>query len=438
MKTSRFMQRARGFQVAGVAAALCTAFSFADAAFAATRIEVWHALNPHNTKVFEDIVKQYNRKQDEVEVALKRFASSNEIEDTLAKQAKAKGQDVPHLVQLEDNRSPEELAGRPYIQPLYTLLAKHPLKQADWFVASDSGLLRDSKGRMLAFPYMMQVPVMYYNTEAFKKAGISPAVPDRSWSGLQGQLVDLANKATRHCPAANDQPASLNLENLAAVNNQFFTGNKSASPTFSFDVVYVRHLALMISWVRSELLIKPGTEDQAARRFASGECAVLLSDSSNLGWFQSQRGLSFGLSGLPYYPEVTRQPGSPFIDGAALWLTANHSKADEAATASFLAWLADPAQAAKWYQNTGFLPLTKQAFNATEPSYYKDLGQWQKLAGIYSQQQAATTRAFKVRNYPKIRAMFHETMQTALDGKLPAMTALSEASMNANRLMREK
>ncbi len=438
MTISGFMLRARDFQTAGMVAALCAAVSLADPASAATRIEVWHALNTHNAKVFEDIVKQYNRKQDDVEVALQRFASANEIEATLAQQAKGKAKDVPHLVQLDDNRSPEELAGRPYIQPLYTLLAKHPLKQADWFVAPDSGLLRDSKGRVLAFPYMLRVPVMYYNTDAFKKAGISPASPDRSWSGLQGQLVDLANKATRYCPAANDQPASLNLENLAAVNNQFFTGNKSSSPSFSFDVVYVRHLALMISWVRSELLIKPGTEDEAANRFAKGECAVLLSDSSNLGWFSDQRNLSFGVSGLPYYPEVTRQPGSPFIDGSALWVTSNHGKTEEAATASFLAWLADPAQAAKWYQNTGFLPLTKQAFNATDAAYYKNLGQWRQLAGIYSQQHAATTKAFKGRNYPKIRAMFHETMRTALDGNLPAMSALSQASSNANRLMKEK
>lgn len=438
MMTYRFMHRARGFKAAGMVAALCTAFSFANPAFAATDIEIWHALNPYNTKVFEDLVKQYNRQQSDVKVVLKRFNATFELENTLATQARNKDESLPHLVQLDDNRSPDEQAGRPYIKPLHTLLAKYPLKQADWFIAADSGLLRDGKGRLMAFPFMLEVPVMYYNIDAFKKAGISPGVPDRSWSGLQGQLVDLANKATRYCPAANDQPAELNLENLAAVNNQFFTGGKSNTPSFAFDSVYVRHLALMISWVRSELLIQPSPDNQAAKRFASGECAVLLSDSSNLGWFRSQQDLSFGVSGLPYYPEVTRQPGSPFIDGDALWLTANHPKADEAATADFLAWLAEPARAAKWHRDTGFLPLTKQASNATKPDYYQGLGQWQQLAAVYSKPQAATTRAFKVRNYPKIRVMFHETMQSALAGEMPAMTALSQASTNANRLMREK
>lgn len=438
MTTFRFKHRASGFQAAGMMAALCAAFSFANPAFAATDLEVWHALNPHNTKIFEDLVKQYNRKQDDVKVVLKRFNATFELENTLAHQANSKGESLPHLVQLDDNRSPDDQAGRPYIKPLHTLLAKYPIKQADWFVAAQSGLLRDSKGRLMAFPYMLDVPVMYYNTDAFKKAGISPAVPDRSWSGLQAQLVDLANKATRYCPAANDQPAELNLENLAAVNNQFFTGSKSGAPAFSFDVVYVRHLALMISWVRSELLIKPDSDNQAAGRFAAGECAVLMSDSSNLGWFRAQRGLSFGVTGLPYYPEVTRTPGSPFIDGDALWATANHTKDEEAATANFLAWLAEPERAAKWHQDTGFLPLTKQASSATKADYYKDLGQWQQLAAVYSKPQGATTTAFKVRNYPKIRAMFHQTIQAALLGEMPAMTALSQASSNANRLMREK
>src|SRR5690606_4156185 len=156
------------------------------------------------------------------------------------------------LAQLDDNRAPNEMDGRPFVKPLYSVLAKHPIKDATWFVAPDHGFTRDEKGRLLAFPYMGEVPVMFYNVSAFKKAGIQPTTPDRSWSGLQGQLVDLANKATRQCPVTSDQPVSINLENLAAVNNQFFTSQQPAAsgkgkakaapaggPSFTFDTVYV-------------------------------------------------------------------------------------------------------------------------------------------------------------------------------------------------------
>src|SRR5690606_17020849 len=115
--------------------------------------------------------------------------------------------------------------------------------------------------------------------DAYNKAGIKPAVPQRSWEGLQGQLVDLANKATRNCPATTDEVVSINLENLAAVNNQFYTSHENgrkggkAAPAFSFDTMFVRHLSLMISWVRTELMVRPEYGTKARQRFSDGECA---------------------------------------------------------------------------------------------------------------------------------------------------------------------
>src|SRR3546814_15226154 len=79
----------------------------------------------------------------------------------------------------------------------------------------------------MAFPYMLEVPVMYYDIDAFKKACLVPAVPQRSWMGLQGQLVSMANKGSRHCPLTTDLPVSINLENLAAVNNQLFASSEN-------------------------------------------------------------------------------------------------------------------------------------------------------------------------------------------------------------------
>jgi len=412
---------------------------------AATDIQVWHSLNSHNSAVFEKLVKQFNRSQNEVSVSLKGFPSNDAIEPALTDAVKAKK--APSLVQLDDNRDPLGVSERKYIQPMYTLLTKYPIKDATWFVSPETGFMRDDKGRLLAFPYMVDVPVMFYNVNAFKKAGIQPAKPQRTWAGLQGQLVDLANKATRYCPLVTDKPVSMNLENLAAVNNQFYVAEQPAAkgkskvkaqPEFVFDSVYVRHLALMISWVRSELMLKPDQEGKAVGRFGDNECSVLVSSSSNLGAFRDKRGLDFGVSGLPYYPEVTPKPGNPFVDGSALWATTGHSAAEEKAAAQFLAWLAQPKNAASWYQETGYLPLTRQAFDATENGYYTNLGDWRSLVAVYADKPALTSRDFKVPHYPKVRAMFHKMLDRALNGQQPAAPALTTAAAEASTIMRSK
>lgn len=411
------------------------------AATAASEIQVWHSLNPYNKKVFEGLVKDFNKDQKDVKVELKAFDTPEAIEAALAKAKKR--EDKPNLVQLDDARSRDDIAKRSYIQPLHALIAKYPVKDAKWFISDNNTFSRDTKGRLMAFPYMVDVPVMFYNIDAFKKAGLKPTVPERSWKGLQDQLVTLANNGSRNCPMTSDQTVSINLENLAAVNKQPYASAENGltakgSPTFSFDAMYIRHLSMMISWVRTELLVKPEFDAVAAKRFANGECAVLLSTSSNIGWFKDAKKLDFAVSGLPYYPEVTQKPGNPFVGGSALWAISGQSKEGDAASVEFLAWLAQPKHAADWFQKTGFLPLTKQAFDQTDKSYYKNLGDWQSLVAVYATSPVVTSRGFRISNYPKIKAMFQQKLDGAFNGKQPAVTALKSASAEAGQIMRER
>jgi len=412
--------------------------ALAFGASAATDIRVWHALTPHNAKVFEALVKDFNRSQKDVQVRLKAFDSTAQIEKAI-ESAKMR-EDKPHLAQLEENRAPE--AGvRSYIQPLHAMLATHPIKDAKWFMSGENTFARDSKGRLLAFPYMAEVPVMFYNIDAFKKANLTPK-PERSWSGLQGQLVTLANNGSRRCPLTSDQPVSINLENLAAVNKQPYTSEGNGlkgrgTPAFMFDVMYVRHLSMMISWVRSELMVKPEFNEAATKRFAQGECAVLLSVSGNLGEFREFSKLNFGVTGLPYYPEITQQPGNPFLSGSALWVIAGQSKEADNGSAAFLSYLAQPRQAARWHQETGYLPLTQQALAETDSNYYKKLDQWSSLVTAHAGKADEAARGFRVKNYPEIRDMFHQQITHALAGNQPAMTTLKSASTEAGKIMKK-
>ncbi|WP_066454504.1 extracellular solute-binding protein [Castellaniella caeni] len=408
--------------------------------WAATNVPVWVSLNGHNAEAFQSLVKAYNRSQSAVQVQVRAFDTPAALNQALDGAARGKG--LPALAQLGDSHTLEEISARSYVQPLYTLQKSGPLKNVRWFVSSDNAFIHDAKGRLMAFPAMLEVPVMYYNQDAFKKAGIAPAAPKRTWMDLQGQLVDLANHGSRQCPLASDLPVSINLENLAAVNNQLYAsadnGLKAKGlPSFSFDTTYVRHLSLMVSWVRSQIMVKPEAGLQSASRFAEGQCAVFMSNSGNIGQFNSQRKLNYAVSGLPYYPEVTKVPGNPFVSGAGLWVMKTSKPVTEAA-ASFLAWMAQPEQAARWYQETGYLPLTQAAFDATPASYYSRLGQWRSLVAVYAGRSAVTGQGFRIHNYPAIRSRFQQILTTALDGQQPAVTALSLAATEGNRLSRQR
>lgn len=416
-------------------AAAVMLLGISSASWAATDVLLWHSLPEHNKKAFEKLISDYNRSQDEVQVKLKAFANEDQLEAAL-KSSDAK--QLPHVFQFGETHGLDDVAKRSYVQPLYNALNKSNLKNEKWFIPSANNFMHDAKGRMVALPYMAEVPVMFYNVEAFKKAGLNPAQPSREWQQLQDQLVTLANNGSRRCPLTSDQPVSINLENLAAVNKQFYAGDdKGGKVGFNFDSLYIRHLATMISWVRSEIMVKPEFGPQSVERFANGECAVLLSNSGNIGRFKEQKKLDFSLTGIPYYPQVTKQPGNPFVAGSGLWLTKAHAK-DQDATLKLLSYLSSTPVSEAWYQQTGYLPLTQQAFAQTQPKYYQGLGDWQKLVAVYEQKPENTTRGFKVNNYHQIRALFNQTIDNALAGNQSAMTALNAAAAEANKLAAKK
>ena len=419
-----------------VLVAAMAGFAFSSVAWSATDIQIWHSLNNHNKQAFEQLVKEFNKQNKDYQVKTRSFANEVDLDATLSLTADT---ERPEIVQLAEISGLDDVSTRSYIWPLHQAMAKNPIKNVKWFLPAENNFMHDSKGRLIALPFMAEIPVMYYNIDAFKKAGIAPAQPSRSWQDLQAQLVSLANNGSRRCPLTSDQPVSINLENLAAVNKQFYaSGGSKAKAGFNFDTMYIRHLSTMVSWVRSEIMVHPSLGPQSPTRFASGECAVFLSNSGNLGDFSAQKNLDFAISGIPYYPQVTKTPGSPFVTGSGLWLTKGHSADKDKASTAFITWLAQADQATKWYQNTGFLPLTHAAFDNTKADYYSHLGEWRNLVAVYGQKPENTARGFKVNNYHQIRAVFNSTLESALEGKQPAVTALKMAATEANKLMSQK
>src|SRR3546814_10364737 len=108
---------------------------------------------------------------------------------------------------------------------------------------------------------MAEVPIMYYNRAYYKKAGLDPNKPARTWADLQGDLLKLRDVANIDCPYASSNQVKIHLENLAPINKQLFTSNynglasSKAAPALQFDPHYMRHISLLVSWKRSLLFL---------------------------------------------------------------------------------------------------------------------------------------------------------------------------------------
>ena len=433
MKKSQFTRASRAWLAGAALAVLAPA-----AAQAATQVQVWHTLTGANQSEFEKLVKQYNKEQSEVQVTLRAFPTEAALKQEADTAIRSK--QAPNLLELKDDHSPEVVAEHAAIKPLYELLAKYPIKDAKWYLPATTSFVHDARGRLLAFPWMAEIPMMYYNIDDYKKAGLNPDQPARTWADLQSQVLKVRDQAKLDCPFATSQDVMVHIENLAPVNNQALTSNDNglgkgrAAPTMQFDTLYMRHLSLMVSWVDSQMYPKHSNDRSSDAAFASGECGILLSGSGAMGDFQSARGLNFGVAPLPYYPQATSSPGRPFVSGAALWATEGHPADQDKATAEFLGWLSKPVIAAEWTQHTGYLPLTEAAFRASDVSYYKRIPGAQAVIASMSGSTPATGRGFRINNYERIQAAFGSALDDAFADKMTPMAALQLAAMQAHTL----
>jgi len=410
----------------------------ATAMAATTEVEVWHTLNPANRVEFEKIVKQFNAEQTDVKVSLKAFPDQAALQSSEARAASDKRK--PDLVQLEDNRSPEVVANHKDIMPLFDLIKQYPIADVNAILPQTSGFIRDNKNRLLAFPFMAEIPVMFYNIDGYKKSGLDPMVPPATWNDLQAHLLALRDKGDYDCPYATSQQVTVHLENLAPMNNALYAipnngldGAKGV--TLNFDSLYMRHLALMVSWKRSQLFTVNTNTNQPDGLFAEGKCAVLTTGSGSLGQFLGTKDLKFGVAPLPYYGQVTTKPGVPFVSGSAFWVIAGNPPEQNKATASFLAYLAKPVVAASWHQHTGFMPLTDAAARAADVSFYSSIPGASRVVDNMRQAANKSNRGFRLYGYTRIEPLLSGEFNAAIAGQVPPVKALNTAIDDAKLIM---
>jgi multiple sugar transport system substrate-binding protein len=408
---------------------------------APVNIEVWHTMTSVHKSEFEKIARRFNNEQKDVTVVLKAFPSQDALrkagEQAVAEKRK------PNLIQLPDNRSPEMIAQHKDIIPLHQLLKQYPMRDANWFVTQTTGFMRDAQGRLMAFPYMAEIPVMFYNVDGYKKAGLDSNKPARTWPELQNHLLALRDNAHYQCPFATSHQVTTHLENTAPLNGALYVTPKNGLDNVKgaqlnlLDPVFMRHLSIMVSWKRSDLFPHNSNGTAADDMFADNRCAVITTTSGALARIQTKSGLNFGVAPMPFYDQAVRTPGAPYVSGSALWATSGHNKAQDKATMAFLSFLAQPVIASSWHQRTGFLPLTDAAFRTGDAAFYDRIPGVRQLVDGMRVVKDVNSRGFRMNNYVRIEPILSREFDAALSGATPPVEALTKAVDQAKLLSQE-
>src|SRR3546814_7600708 len=91
------------------------------------------------------------------------------------------------------------MAAKGAIVPVYKVMHDAGYKfDPATYIQSVTGYYTTTDGQMLSFPFNSSTPVMYYNKDAFKKAGLDPENPPKTWEEMAVALPKLTEIGRAH------------------------------------------------------------------------------------------------------------------------------------------------------------------------------------------------------------------------------------------------
>jgi sn-glycerol 3-phosphate transport system substrate-binding protein len=291
--------------------------------------------------------------------------------------------------------------------------------------------LGDAKGGLFALPIGLSTPVLFINKMAFRKAGLDPEKPPKTWAEML-KAADKLFDAGSTCPYTTSWPSWVHIDNLSSWNGVEVSDAKGR---LNFNgLVQVKHTAMLTTWAKARFFIYFGRRDEADNRFVAGECGMLTSSSSLYGALHESRKVEVGVSSLPYHDDVPGAPQQTLAGGYSLWVGAGQKPAEYKGVAQFVSFLMEPDLQVEFSAVAGFLPMTPAARAAAGSKLLKA-----DTAGLnvaYAQLQGpGALRALRVSENERVRIITEEELEAAWAGKTPAKQALDNAVQRGNLVL---
>jgi sn-glycerol 3-phosphate transport system substrate-binding protein len=415
---------------------------FATPAFAATDIQWWHAMSGELGRQLEKLVADFNASQSDYRIVPSYKGNYTETVTAAVFAFRSKSQ--PAIVQVNEIATATMTAARGAIYPVYELMRdQHEAFSPSAYLPALAGYYADANGNMLSFPFNASTPILYYNKNMFRDAGLDPSLPPKTWPEV-GQDAKRLRDQGAVCGFTTSWPSWINIENFSAFHNLPLAtrangfGGLDAVLTIN-NALVVRHIAQLADWQKTKVFDYSGRAQSAEPRFQNGECGIFLGSSATRADIVANSKFEVGYGMLPYWPDVEGAPQNSIIGGATLWVLRDRPHEEYKGVAKFFAFLSRPEVQAAWHQNTGYLPITRAAFDLTRSQGFYDRtpGAAISIEQITLKPPTENSKGLRLGSFVLIRDAIEDEMEQAFAGKKSAQEALDSAVERGNRMLRQ-
>jgi sn-glycerol 3-phosphate transport system substrate-binding protein len=417
-----------------LAAALAT---FAAQAGAVTEIQFWHSMTGKLGDKVGEIAQKFNATQADWKVVP---VYKGQYDESMAAAIAAyRAGNPPQIVQVFEVGTATMMAAKGAVKPVYQLMAESGEKfDPKAFVGAVYGYYSDTQGRLLSMPFNSSSQVLYINDDAFKKAGLDPAKPPRTWPEVE-QAAEKLKASGAACAFTTGWQSWVQLESFSAWHNVPVATKDNGFGGLDTRLQWneplkVKHIQMLGDWSKRGLFTYAGRKDEPLAKFTSGDCAMITTSSGSYANIKANSKFNWRVARLPYWPDVAGAPQNTIIGGATLWVLTQKDPAVYKGIARFFTFLSSPEVQADWHQSTGYVPITVAAYELTKSQgfYEKNPGSDIAISELNNKPPTGNSKGVRFGNFVEIRNINDEELEQVWSGQKTAKQALDEAVRRGN------
>lgn len=431
------------FRAAVVAGASAIVLFGATVATAQVEIQWWHAMTGANNDVIVKLSNDFNATQKDYKVVPSYKGS---YADTLnAGIAAFRAGGAPHIMQVFEVGTATMMSATGAVKPVHVLMKEAgETFDPNTYLPTITGYYSTSKGEMLSFPFNSSSAVMWYNKDAFKKAGLDASAPPKTWPEVFDAAKKLKAAGFDKCGFSTSWITWVHLEQFSAWHNVPLATKTNGMDGFDAELkfnspLHIKHWENLVELQKDKTFDYAGRTNQGEGRFTSGECPIYLTSSAFFGSVKANAKFDWANAPMPYYPDAPGAPQNSIIGGASLWVMGG-KKADEyKGVAKFFTFLSDVDRQVELHTKSGYLPITKAAYDKVKSSgFYKENPYLETpLLQLTNKPPTENSRGLRLGNMVQMRDMWAEEIEAALAGKKTAKQAMDDAVARGNTVLRQ-
>ena len=306
-----------------------------------------------------------------------------------------------------------------------------------WLKAFYPAFMENSQtgGKTYGIPFQRSTPVLYYNKEAFKKAGLDPEKAPATWD----EMVEFGKKLTLKDSNGNVSQWGVRIPSSGfpywlfqglTTENDVILANSDGNKTNFDDPGVVEALQYLVDLSQKHKVMAPGIIEWGStpKAFFEGQTAMMWTSTGNLTNVRTNAPFDFGVALLP----ANKRRGAP-TGGGNFYIFKDSSDEQKKASLEFVKWITAPDQAARWSIATGYVAPRPDAWETPAmKAYTADF----PPALIARDQLEFAVAELSTHENQRVTRIFNDALEAAITGKKPAAQALKEAQKKAEAILK--